>query len=157
MENKVEHLVLLPVFIIIILKSHVMKIPSLFSLRPQVALLLSGSEQARPPRCLRSTSHIQRQALSWGLGGTSSPQAFSVSCGELQETRTCTGPLVTLGRCLSGLAALALLPTCLPALLATLSQAHQHVISCVIVLEPRCSFTWACLGQPLVSYETLGI
>lgn len=95
-----------------------MKIPSLFSLRPQVALLLSGSEQARPPIVTGSTSHTPRQALSWGLGGASSPQAFSVSCGMLQEVRTCTGPLVTLGRCLSE-AALALLPTCLPALLAS--------------------------------------
>lgn len=101
-----------------------MKIPSLFSPGPQVVLLLSGSEQAGPPVVTRSESHILRQALSWGLGGASSHRAFSVSCGMLPEARTCTRPLVTLGYCLSETTQ-ALLPTCLPALLASRIVPHS--------------------------------
>ena len=106
------------------LKSHVMKIPSLFSPRSQVALLLSGSEQPGPPVGTQSKSHILRQALSWGPGGASSPQAFSVSCGMLPEARTCTGPLVALSWCLSETIP-ALLSTCLPAPLASHTVPHS--------------------------------
>lgn len=101
-----------------------MKIPSLFSPGPQVVLLLSGSEQAGPPVVTLSKSHILRQAVSWGLGGASSHWAFSVSCGILPEARTCTRPLVTLGHCLLETTQ-ALLPTCLPALLASHIVPHS--------------------------------